>query len=82
MSGNRFRLINQWYYDKFEEVNASNDAADSIIRSPDRHLVSQQQLFELNGGWSTIGLSLGAATFGHLLIFAFAPRTAVHFRRG
>ena len=45
MSGNRFRCINQWYYSGFEDVSATNDAADEIISHPDKHLLSQSDLF-------------------------------------
>lgn len=41
MSGNRFRCINQWYYNKYDATNASNDAADDIIAQPDKHLLNQ-----------------------------------------
>ena len=82
MSGNRYRYINQWYYNKHDESNASNDAADEIIASPDRHLLSQQGLFEAQGGFNTIALALGATAFGTMAVFAGAPRTASHFRNG
>lgn len=82
MSGNRFRNINQWYYADYEAANDSNDAADDIIRNPDRHLVSQEQLFDLNGGWSTVGFGLAAVAAGQMGIMVVAPRTAHHFRHG
>ena len=82
MSGNRFRCINQWYYNGFEDVSATNDAADEIISHPDRHLLSQSDLFAAQGGFNTVGLALAATTFGTLLVFAGAPRTASHFRNG
>ena len=40
MSGNRFKLINPWYFAGYEDVNESNNAADVIISQPDRHLLS------------------------------------------
>ena len=82
MSGNRFRSINQWYYADHEEQNETNDAADQIIAAPDRHLLNQQDLFEANGGWATIGMALGLTTFGTVAVFAGAPRMAAHFRNG
>jgi hypothetical protein len=76
------RVLNQWYFNKFDQSNATNDAADEIIASPDRHLLSQQQLFEAQGGINTVALALGASVFGTLLVFAGAPRTSAHFRNG
>ena len=63
-------------------MSASNDAADEIISQPDRHLLNQNDLFSAQGGFSTVGLALGATAFGTLLVFAGAPRTAAHFRNG
>ena len=82
MSGNRFRSVNQWYYDGFNNVSDVNDAADEIISQPDKHLLNQDDLFKAQGGFNTVGLALGAVTFGTLLVFAGAPRTASHFRNG
>ena len=82
MSGNRFRFINQWYYNKFDDASVTNDAADEIIASPDRHLLNQEQLFQAQGGFNTVGLALAATVFGTLAVFAGAPRTASHFRNG
>lgn len=82
MSGSRYRFINQWYFAGYTDVNESNDCADEIVQHPDRHLMSQEQLFEAQGGFSTVALALGAVTLGTLAVFAGAPRTASHFRNG
>ena len=39
-------------------------------------------MFKAQGGFNTVGVALGAVTFGTLLVFAGAPRTASHFRNG
>ena len=82
MTYGRIKALNQYYADGFEAVTASNDAADEIIDSPDRHLLSQEELFAAQGGFTTVGLALGATAFGTLAIFVGAPRTAAHFRTG
>ena len=74
--------INPWCFNKFEDTNDSNDAADEIINQPDKYLLNQQQLFAAQGGFSTVSLALAGVAFGTLAIFAGAPRTAVHFRNG
>lgn len=81
MSG-KYRFVNQWYYWGWEDSNATNDAADEIIRTPDRHLLSQEALFNAQGGWATVGLSLGLTAFGTLLVFGGSPRTSAHWRMG
>ena len=82
MSGSRFRSINQWYYAGFEDASDENDAADNIIRQPDRYLLNQEQLFSANGGLQTVAMSLGLASTGVMLAFATSRRMGSHFRNG
>ena len=46
------------------DYNASNDAADQIIESPDRFLLSQEEVFEAEGGYGTFGMTMGLAAAG------------------
>lgn len=78
----RFRDINQYYFAGYEKCTDANDAADEIIAAPDRHILDQSELFQAQGGWNTVGLSLAAASLGTLAVFAGSPRTAAHFRNG
>ena len=82
MSGNRFRSSNQWYFAGHEDSNVTNDAADAIISQPDRYLLSQEGLFNANGGWATIASAVGLSTIGTFAMLAGAPRMAAHFRNG
>ena len=52
MSGSRLRWINAWYFVGHEDSNEINDAADIVIRQPDRFLLNQEQLFHAGGGYS------------------------------
>lgn len=82
MSGNRLRWINAWYFVGHEDANETNDAADIIIRQPDRFLLNQEQVFAAGGGWTQVALSLGLAGVSTIAVFAMCPRTASHFRNG
>lgn len=82
MSGNRYRPLNQWYFSGYTAINETNDAADEIISQPDKHLLSQDQLFAAQGGFSTIGLAIGASALATLAVFAASPRIGSHFRNG
>ena len=82
MSGNRFRSLNQWYYAGHQESNADNNAADEIIASPDKYLLTQEQLFNANGGWNTVAMSLGLTAFGTILVFGGSRRLSTHWRQG
>lgn len=76
------KAINPIYTNGFESASASNDAADEIIAAPDRHLLSQSQLFAAQGGWATVAMALGATAVGTAAVFIGSPRTAAHFKNG
>ena len=82
MSGQRLRFINQWYFWGWDSRNASNDAADEIIATPEKHLMCQEDLFAAQGGFTTVGCALAATAVGTIAVFAGSPRTASHFRNG
>lgn len=69
--------LNGWY-----DYNATNDAADEIIASPDRHLLNKDDLFSAEGGWSTFGLTMGLAGAGAAAVMVMRPSMAAHFGRG
>ena len=75
-------LVNKWYTAGLNEVNDENDAAEGIIREPDRYLLSQQQVFEAEGGWSTLAVSLASASLGAMAIFATSPRMFNYYSKG
>ena len=78
----RYRPIGRQYSTGYEDATDANDAADVMIRHPDRFLLNRDDLLEAQGGLATVGLSLGLVAFGTLLIFAGSPRIATHFRQG
>ena len=82
MTFGRIKGINQYYSANYEASNTTTDAADEIIAQPDRHVLSQNDLFAAQGGFNTVGLALAATAMGTFAIFAGAPRTAAHFRAG
>ena len=76
-------LVNPLYSAHWKVSNASNDAADEIIDGhADKHLLTQDQLFEAQGGWATVGLASGAVVLGTAAVFIGGPRTAQHFKTG
>ena len=84
MPGNNhnFRIINPHYYRGFQNSNATNDAADEIINAPDRHLMSQAQLFEAEGGMVTLMFQLGMTVAGAGAACAMNPRMLNYFKNG
>ena len=64
------------------DYNATNDAADQIIESPDRFLLSQSEVFEAEGGWATFGMTMGLAATGAAAFLLSSPGAAAHLGRG
>ena len=56
--------ITPFFMQDWNAVNDTNTAADEIIASPDRYLLSQSQVFEAEGGWGTCALTLGLGAVG------------------
>lgn len=78
----RQKFIDRAFMSGWDSFNADNDAADDIIASPDRFLLSQSQLFDAEGGWSTFGLTMGLAGVGAAAALMLKPGMAAHFGRG
>ena len=52
----------------------ANTAADEIIASPDKHLLTQAEVWDAEGGWNTFGLTMGLALGGAMVAGALNPR--------
>lgn len=78
----RRKFFDRAFLSGWDNYTPENDAADEIIASPDRFLLSQSQLFEAEGGWSTFGLTMGLAGVGAAAALMAKPGMAAHFGRG
>ena len=78
----RKKLFNKAFIAGWSDYNARNDAADEIIESPDRYLLSQGELFDSQGGWVTFGLTMGLAGAGAAAAIMARPGMAAHLGRG
>ena len=74
--------INHQYLMGCNNVNETNDCADAVLESPDRFLLSQEQLFEAEGGWSTFATTVGLGLVGVAGIIAMNGGIGVHLSRG
>ena len=70
----RRRLFRSAYGGGVEETGGANDAADSIIDAPDRYLLSQEGLFNAEGGWATFALTVGLGVCGAGALIAVSPK--------
>ena len=78
----RRKFFNKAFIGGWENYNESNDAADQIVDAPDRFLLSQPELFDAEGGWSTFGLTMGLAGLGATAVLMGRPGMAAHLGRG
>ena len=46
----RLRVIDGSYTEKWQQVNEYNDIADDLIQTPDKYLLTKDQLFDAEGG--------------------------------
>ena len=80
--GERRRYLTGTYWGGWQSQNASNAAADEIIASPDKHLLSQAELWEAEGGWNTFTMTMGLALAGAMVAGALNPRTMSYLQSG
>ena len=50
MAGDRFRAIDSWHFRFLNKDNETQRAADEIIDTPDKHLMTQDEVFWAEGG--------------------------------
>lgn len=81
MAGNRFRYVDYWH---FRHLNSQDSetikAADEIISEPERHLLTQEQLFAAEGGVIGFAAHLGVVAFGLTALFAVRPRLLTYLK--
>lgn len=56
MAGDRFRAIDSWHFKFLNDDSATSQAADEIIETPEKHLLTQDEIFGAEGGY--LGLAV------------------------
>ena len=69
----RLRILDNSYIYGWQSQNDLNDAADEIIKTPEKHLLSQQQLYEAEGGNAGLAVQIGTTSFGVATVFLGSP---------
>ena len=82
MYSNRLRMVNHLYADGLNDQSYTNMAADEIIETPDKHLLTQDALFEAEGGYNTFALQMGLAFTGFAAAAIVNPRLVSYLRNG
>ena len=81
-SNMRLRVWNPFFYNGWQRENAGNTAADQILETPEKHLLSQQQLFTAEGGNTGFALQMTGLLLGVGLVFASSPRMSHYWKSG
>ena len=74
MAGNRFRTIDYWHFRYINTDTATTLAADEIIDTPEKHLLTQNEVFWAEGGPVGLAIQFGVLTVAYAGLFAFRPR--------
>ena len=64
MSGSRYRFIDYWHFRFIQSDSKTIHAAEEIISTPEKHLLTQEQLFWAEGGFTGLAIQLGAIGVG------------------
>lgn len=81
MAGNRFRYVD-WTHSRYLNSNdkATSRAADDIINSPEKHLLTQHQIFDVEGGYMGLGFQAGAIVVGLGVLFSVRPKLLTYLK--
>ena len=78
----RYRDLNTFYYNGWQAADSSAEAADEIIRTPEKHLLSGEELFQAEGGAAGLAMQTAAVLTGVGVLFAVSPRMGGYWRTG
>ena len=81
-SNYRLRRIDPFYTFRWQETSDFSKAGDEIIEAPEKHLLSQADLYNAEGGHSGMFLQLAVTLLGVGSLFAMGPRTYAYYRGG
>ncbi len=76
----RYRPLGFFYGAHVDSGNATAIAADEIIDTPDKHLLTQEELYWAEGGIIGSALQVGGIIGGAMLLFRFKPSMATYLR--
>ena len=68
------RPIDYWTFRFISQDNDTVRAADEIINTPEKHLLTQSELFWAQGGQVGLAVQIGAIGAGLAGLFAVQPR--------
>ena len=80
MAGSRFRYVDYWHSRFLNADSHSAKIADEIISELEKHLLTQSDLYNAEGGIAGFAVQLGVIGVGFATLFAFRPRLLSYLR--
>jgi hypothetical protein len=80
MAGNRFRYVDYWHSRFLNASSQESRAADEIIAEPERHLLSQNDLFAAEGGVAGLLAQVGVVGASFAALFIARPKLLTYLR--
>ena len=80
MPADRFRYFDSWHFAKFNQDNATAYAADDIINSPETHLLTQNEIFDAEGGIMGLATQLAVVGLGIGALLAVRPKMGIYLK--
>ena len=78
----RIRVWNPFFYTNWQGTSADNEAADRIISTPEKYLLSQENLFQAEGGNAGLAVQMLGLLVGVGSVFAMSPRMSSYWKTG
>eukprot|EP00347_Sterkiella_histriomuscorum_P001503 403371784 len=80
MAGNRFKFVEWTYIRHLSDDSPISRAADDIISTPDKHLLTQAEVNQAEGGAAGLAVQAGTVVLGLSALFAVRPRYLTYLK--
>ena len=80
MAGNRFRYVDYWHSRFLYSNSEQSKAADEIINAPEKHLLTQDALFNAEGGILGLAAQVGVIGVSFATLFVLRPRLLTYLK--
>ena len=78
----RTRVWSPFFYHNWQATTPENLVGDEIIETPEKHLLSQDDLYKAEGGHAGLAVQVFGLLLGVGSVFASSPRMASYWKNG
>ena len=80
MAGNRFRYVDYWHSRFLNQSSDQSRASDEIINEPERHLLTQNDLFAAEGGALGLLAQVSVVGVSFATLFVVRPKLLTYLK--